>query len=50
MPTSDEDQVGSWIFVLIYEALASVLACRELCTSDAIHFIHLRAIWRSLVT
>lgn len=40
---------GLRIFVLIDEALASVLAYRELHASDAIDFVHLRAIRRSLV-
>lgn len=36
------------IFVLLDEALASILAYRELRASDAIDFVHLRAIRRAL--
>lgn len=41
---------GLRIFVLVDEALASVLAYRELQANDAIDFVHLRAIRRWLVT
>jgi Zn-dependent membrane protease YugP len=39
---------GVRIFVLLDEALASILAYRELRASDAIDFVHLRAIRRAL--
>jgi Zn-dependent membrane protease YugP len=40
---------GLRIFVLLDEALASVLAYRELRANDAIDFVHLRAVRRALV-